>query len=142
MQASDCLLHSKLFDLTSDVRYVSSYTYPTTYVQRSLTPVQGYVQATSTFSTLTLPSSLTGLKHKFLGGVLAPNGNMYSVPCNSDSIGIFNPSTGAFSLIDISTVIAHDYKWGAGSRRTHFLRALQCRQHRRLQPLNSRLFHH
>jgi hypothetical protein len=64
-------------------------TYPTTYVQRSLTPVQGYVEGTSTFSALTLSG-------------------------NSDSIGIFNPSTAVFSLIDISTVIAHDYKYIGG----------------------------
>jgi hypothetical protein len=83
-------------------------------VQRSLTPVQGYVDGTSTFSALTLPSSLTGVQWKFWGGVLAPNGNIYLVPSNSDSIGVFNPSTGAFSFIDISFVIAHDYKYCGG----------------------------
>jgi streptogramin lyase len=232
MQASDCLLHSKLFDLSADVRYVSSYTYPTTYVQRSLTPAQGkaeilsekfstrslvgqfglvsksnaawsafmnanavwlpsdtgsvevstslsvtssrayevqgqcddqatfYIDGnvvltgggftgapksavisltagvhtlrisgvnngwaagvaftlrnteeglTSTFSALTLTGSLTGRQNKFWGGVLAPNGHIYFVPSQAGSIGDFVPSTGAFSLIGISSVIVLPY---------------------------------
>ena len=37
----------------------------TACVKRSLTPVQGYMEGTSTFSALTLPGSLTGRQDKF-----------------------------------------------------------------------------
>ena len=83
-------------------------------VQRSLTPVQGYVDGTSTFSALTLPGSLTGVQWKFWGGVLAPNGHIYLVPCQAGSIGDFDPSTGALSLIDISSVIPPYWNYCGG----------------------------
>ncbi len=50
----------------------------------------------------------------YCGGVLAPNGLIYFIPHNADNIGVFNPSTRAFSVIDISSVIAHDAKYVGG----------------------------
>jgi hypothetical protein len=46
--------------------------------------------------------------------VLSPNGLIYFMPYNADNIGVFNPSTSAFSVIDISPVISHGYKYYGG----------------------------
>jgi streptogramin lyase len=86
----------------------------TACVKRSLTPVQGYVEGTSTFSALTLPGSLTGRQDKFWGAVLAPNGHIFMVPCQAGSIGDLDPSTGALSLIDISSVIPPYWNYCGG----------------------------
>ena len=110
-QAADCLLDSKLFALTSSVRYVSSYTYEAAYEARSLTPVAGYAVGTSVFSALVIPQTLAG---QYAGGVLAPNGHIYMVPQSADSIGDFNPAKGAFSALDISGVISHGHKYSLG----------------------------
>ena len=101
-QAADCLLDSKLFALTSSVRYVSSYTYEAAYEARSLTPVAGYAVGTSVFSALVIPQIFL---NKYVGAVLAPNGHIYMVPDNADSIGDFDPATGSFSALDISGVM-------------------------------------
>ena len=110
-QAADCLLDSKLFPLTSSVRYVSSYTYEAAYEARSLAPVAGYAAGTSVFSALVIQQTS---QYKYAGGVLAPNGHIYMVPSYADNIGDFDPATGAFSVIDISGVISHDPKYAGG----------------------------
>ena len=110
-QAADCLLDSKLFALTSSVRYVSSYTYEAAYEARSLTPVAGYAVGTSVFSALVIPQTLAG---KYAGGVLAPNGHVYMVPWNANNIGDFDPATDAFSVVSISGVISHGSKYAGG----------------------------
>ena len=110
-QAADCLLDSKLFALTSSVRYVSSYTYEAAYEARSLTPVAGYAVGTSVFSALVIPQTLAG---KYAGGVLAPNGHVYMVPYNANNIGDFDPATDAFSVVSISGVISHGSKYAGG----------------------------
>jgi len=46
--------------------------------------------------------------------VLAPNGHIYFIPYNADSIGAFDPFTRAFSALDISGVISHDVKFCGG----------------------------
>ena len=70
-----------------------------------------YAVGTAVFSALVM--TLTSFE-KYLGGVLAPNGQVIMVPHDSNSIGILDPVTGAFSALDISRVISHDYKYSGG----------------------------
>ena len=48
--------------------------------------------------------------------MLAVNGHIYMVPSTADSIGDFDPATGAFSTISIrgSVVISQEYKYAGG----------------------------
>jgi len=68
---------------------------------------------TKIFSTIEISeSTLVGLSSKFEKGVLAPNGKLYFGPFNADAIGVLDPQTNAFSLIDISAIVSTNSKFG------------------------------
>ena len=70
---------------------------------------------TSTFSTVSLPSTLSGINDKYYGGVLAPNGKVYFAPYKETvpHVGVFDPVTRAFSTIDV--VHQSEFgKWNGG----------------------------
>ena len=93
----------------SVLRYPSSYSYPATYETRSLTPVSGYANGVSTFTDIDVTSSMgkmVTLDWKYWGGVLGPDGLVYFVPYNLDDIGVLDPSTQSFTMIDISSTIS------------------------------------
>ena len=46
--------------------------------------------------------------------MLAPNGKIYMVPYKADSVGVLDPSSGSFTVIDISSVISSDNKYVEG----------------------------
>ena len=51
---------------------------------------------------------------QFHDAVLAPNGHVICVPLNSDAIADLDPFTGVVTSIDISGVIAIDWKFAGG----------------------------
>ena len=51
---------------------------------------------------------------KYQGGVMAGNGRVYFVPLSVNNIGVFDPSTRAFSKIDISKTISRKNKYSGG----------------------------
>ena len=82
-----------LFALSSQVLYPTSYTYPEDYETRPLIPVPGYNPSKSQFDVIDISSRIS-IDRKYVGGVLAPNGHIYMVPYNADSIGDFSICTG------------------------------------------------
>jgi len=70
---------------------------------------------TSAFSVVDLPGRSTSEDDDFgydgfgaysgglySGGVLGPNGKIYFVPFEADNVGVFDPATDAFSVVDVS----------------------------------------
>jgi streptogramin lyase len=72
--------------------YWGSYFYP--YLQ-TLTKANASA-TTATIGTSAITGSGPGSAGYF-GGVLAPNGNIYCIPCNSTSVGVINLSTNALT---------------------------------------------
>ena len=110
-----------LFDLKGNstvtcadaVNYPSWYVYPPSYGTRSLTHVPAYEVGNSTFGTIDISDTISS-DWKYAGGVLAPNGNIYLVPFNTDHIGELDPSTRTFGTINISDTISFEGKYAGG----------------------------
>ena len=96
-----------LFDLSSQVHYPTSYTYPAAYETRPLIPALRY------FDVIDISSRIS-IAWKYSGGVLAPNGHIYMVSYKADNIGDFVPSTNTFDVIDISSRISISWKYRGG----------------------------
>ena len=45
---------------------------------------------------------------------LAPNGKVIFVPYNADNVGVFDPVSNAFSVVDISATISSNGKYFGG----------------------------
>jgi len=103
LKMSKCFQTPLPFFNVSRVRYPSSYNYSATYVTKRLVPVPGYSAGTATFSSIDISSTISR-PGKYLGGVLAPNGKVIFVPYYADNIGMFDPLTNAFTIIDISGI--------------------------------------
>ena len=76
---------TRFFD-ASILRYPSSFSYPSSYETRMLTPVANYEAGTTTFTTIDISSSISH-NRKFAGGVLSPNGLIFFIPFYADVIG-------------------------------------------------------
>ena len=59
------------------------------------------------FSTIDISSVVSG-NWKYDGGILAPNGVIYFVPRNADDIGVFNPTDGSFTTMEIPFSLSTD----------------------------------
>ena len=107
----------KFFDV-SIVRYPSSFSYPSSYETRMLTPVANYDAGTTTFTTIDISSSIShdyiSGYYRFRGGVLSPNGLIFFIPLNADCVGVVDPISEQFKCIDISSSISHDWKFFGG----------------------------
>ena len=52
--------------------------------------------------------------NKFSGGVLAPNGRVIMVPRKAVGIGVLDPATKSFSLINLPEGLDDNYKFAGG----------------------------
>ena len=52
---------------------------------------------------------------KFQGAAIASNGNIIFAPSNADGVGVVDPSTNTFTLVDISNTITIDRKFGGAA---------------------------
>jgi len=75
---------------------------------------------TDYFTTLDLSSTIQSTSvdgstnSKYSDGVLATNGKIFLAPFNADDVGVIDPATGGFSVIDISRSIYIDQKYRGG----------------------------
>lgn len=69
-------------------------------------------QVTNTADTTTI-AGLSSDTHKWVGGVLAPNGNIYGIPHSSTSVLIINPAS---NTADTTTIagLSGSLKWWGG----------------------------
>jgi hypothetical protein len=104
---------SAFFDMSS-VKHPSSFLHPQRYTTRTLVPRNRAPGVHSwMFSTVDISASVTG-EFKCVGGVLLSNGKVVFVPCDADSVGIFDPATDAFSVVDISAKVYRNHKYFGG----------------------------
>ncbi|KAJ1468210.1 hypothetical protein T484DRAFT_1856147 [Baffinella frigidus] len=82
------------------VEYPTAYQPPPTYTARALVPVPGYDAGRATLATIDISASISSV-WKYAGGVLDPTGNVVFVPHSADNVGVFDPATRLFSVVDL-----------------------------------------
>jgi len=95
---------SAFFDMSS-VKFPSKYLHPPSYTTRTLVPGDHTPERFDVrFTTVNISATVTG-NFKYVGGVLTPSATVVFVPCDADSVGIFDPATSAFVAVDISAQV-------------------------------------